>query len=251
MLWQTMAFVTRFDVDLLTVVPRPILRGFWDRVANGFILQMSMFLNLSAINNPKSKQFNANGPFMLFSRKGYEGIGGHAAIAGEVWEDAILAKNIKENGFNLKYLFATELIDVRLYAHLRELLDGWTKIPYRQLELGVSSVLKNVLVVLFILFLYVTPWALGLWHLLGTLWGLEEHWLPLLLSLVAIGSIMALVRQVERDLQVGGSLHPELNFLGAIVLCIILWRATYRYVTGQGTTWKGASYVEAQKKEEE
>lgn len=244
MLRQAMAYVIGEGVDLLTIVPRPVIRGFWDRVANGFILLMGVFMGLHKINDERSPEVNANGPFMLFSRKGYEGIGGHAAIAGEVWEDAILAERIKQGGFRLRYLFATELMDVKLYGSLRELLDGWAKIEYRKLELGRSKLWQEYAVVGFLFVFYLLPWLIAALELSAGLLGWLEagsFWLlgPSLVSVVAIGYT---VKLVARYLDIEGGLSPWLNWLGAGVSAYLLLRTAYRFKHGLGAKWKGSEY---------
>jgi hypothetical protein len=53
---------------------------------------LAVCFDFTAVNDPsKTDSAFAAGPFMLFRRSGYEKIGSHEAIAGEIVEDVELA----------------------------------------------------------------------------------------------------------------------------------------------------------------
>ena len=55
---------------------------------------------------------------MLFRRDAYEQIGGHRALAAEVVEDLALARLIKRQRLNLRYLLGLDAVDLRMYFDL-------------------------------------------------------------------------------------------------------------------------------------
>ncbi|MCE7740888.1 MAG: glycosyltransferase [Candidatus Heimdallarchaeota archaeon] len=68
------------------------------------------------ISNPYNKDsFLASGQYMLFTRKGYEELGGHMAISSSLVEDVALAKLCKEKELGLSFIDGTRLVQTRMY----------------------------------------------------------------------------------------------------------------------------------------
>jgi chlorobactene glucosyltransferase len=69
----------------------------------------------------------ANGQFMLFPRRSYDLIGGHAGVRDEVVEDLVLAQHVKQAGLALRIRGAEDDLATRMYRSLRDLVAGWSK----------------------------------------------------------------------------------------------------------------------------
>lgn len=244
MLRQGIGRALREGSDLLTIVPRPLLKGFWDRVANGFIFLMAPIMRLHEINDPTKPTANANGPFMLFTRRAYEAIGGHEAVAAEIWEDAILAEHIKESGHTLRYYFAPELMGVYLYANLPDLLDGWSKIEYRRLELGRLTVIGEYVNALVVVLFFVLPWVMLPVYLvswIGT--GRFLHLVTATLFFASCAVIVRTLRYVEDFMGLrDDTVYPLMNGFGAGAVAYMVARTAWRFQRGLGASWKGNTY---------
>ncbi|WGL52608.1 glycosyltransferase [Nocardioides sp. BP30] len=70
----------------------------------------------------------AFGPCLLTSRADYERAGGHAAVRGEVLDDARLARAYQQAGLPVWCATGARAVTMRSYpGGLRELIGGWTK----------------------------------------------------------------------------------------------------------------------------
>ncbi|MEE9411094.1 MAG: glycosyltransferase family 2 protein [Candidatus Heimdallarchaeota archaeon] len=68
------------------------------------------------INNPYNKDsFIASGQYMMFTREGYNEIGGHMAVSTSLVEDVALAKLCKEKELRLNFIDGTKLVTTRMY----------------------------------------------------------------------------------------------------------------------------------------
>lgn len=92
------------------------------------------------INNQYDKSaFMASGQYMLFSRTGYEKLGGHLAISSSLVEDVALAKLCKEKEQKLYFVDHTKIVSTRMYpgefidfyrAFKRAIWGGINTLPY-------------------------------------------------------------------------------------------------------------------------
>ncbi len=193
---------------------------------------------IEATNDPASEVAFAAGPFMLFRRSAYEAIGGHRALASEVVEDLALARGIKAGGFRLRYLLGLDAVDLRMYADLPSLWEGWTKNWLIGLDRDVGKALgaAGVVVLMFSIPWLLLPSALVLLLLLPQL---SLWWLLLLgLSLLGIGQQLGLRDWQRRRFDVPLS-YWWLMGAGGLLLGAIGPVSVWRTLTGRGWTWKG------------
>ena len=193
---------------------------------------------IEATNDPASEVAFAAGPFMLFRRSAYESIGGHRALASEVVEDLALARGIKGGGFRLRYLLGLDAVDLRMYADLPSLWEGWTKNWLIGLDRDVGKALGAAGVVVL---MFSVPWLL-LPSALVLLWLLPKlslWWLLLLaLSLLGVGQQLALRDWQRRRFDVPLT-YWWLMGAGGLLLGAIGPVSVWRTLTGRGWTWKG------------
>lgn len=72
----------------------------------------------------------ANGQFMLFTRAGYDAIGGHEAVRDHLVEDVALGRRVAARtalGLKLVNCDGSRLVNCRMYASFAEVWEGFTK----------------------------------------------------------------------------------------------------------------------------
>ena len=189
-------------------------------------------------NDPESPVAFAAGPFMLFKASTYECIGGHRALAGEVVEDLALARAIKAGGYRLSYLLGLDAVDLRMYADLAALWEGWTKNWFIGLDRDPGKAIGAALVVVL---MFTAPWLL-----LPT--SLVLLWLQPVLSvawlwLMALAGL-AIVQQLLLRLWTRSTFDVPISYwylmgVGGLLVGAIGPVSIWRTRTGRGWTWKG------------
>lgn len=135
-------------LDLLTLAPRQRLESFAERLilpCGLFVLGFSQ--DLVKIQAPDSGDAVATGQFMLLRREAYAGVGGFAAVRGEICEDVELARLMKRRGGRVLMQDATHLLETRMYSGWATLWPGFAKNltnmiggPARTLALAAAAV---------------------------------------------------------------------------------------------------------------
>ena len=128
----------------------------------------------------------ANGQFLLFRRRAYEQIGGHAAVRQHATEDLALVRHIATHGLRWRLVDAGQRISCRMYQNFAQAYEGLS---------------KN----LFAVFDYHVLFFVLIWAWLGVVF-LEP---PLLLALSLVGVPLA-------------GFSPGLA-IAAMVLALLLW----------------------------
>ncbi len=116
---------------------------------------LAVCYDFTAVNYPTTDSAFAGGPLMLFRRSGYEKIGGHQAVAGEIVEDVELARRIKRAALKLRLYSGSNLASVRMYRSWSAWWEGWKK----NLYLGANrswGLMVYMAAIMF--FLYPMPW---------------------------------------------------------------------------------------------
>ncbi|MEX0907873.1 MAG: glycosyltransferase family 2 protein [Gemmatimonadota bacterium] len=150
-------------VDLVTILPRQLMVGFWERVVlpQIFGLLAIRYHDLRRVNTTgKAQDVIANGQFMLIRQAAYRALGGHEALRGEVVEDQRMAQRLVESGRRIFVGHAPELMETRMYRSLGGILEGWTKnlaIGSRRASPGGAAPIVPWLVALFLLAVWVLP----------------------------------------------------------------------------------------------
>ncbi len=80
-----------------------------------------------AADSPRGSMAAANGQFLLFSRAGYDRIGGHTCVADQVLEDIALARAVKRAGLRAELVDASQVAECLMYDSDAALLAGYTK----------------------------------------------------------------------------------------------------------------------------
>jgi chlorobactene glucosyltransferase len=146
-------------------------------------------------------------------------VGGHAAVAGEVVEDVMLARRIKAAGLRLRMIDGNRLVGCRMYRDWPEVRDGFAK---NILSGHAGSVLFLALSTLFHWTVFVLPWLL---------WPLNS-WFALLAGVGVL--IRGLTAVFTRQRALDALFMP----VSVVLMTLIAGRAVWWHYRG-GPRWKG------------
>jgi chlorobactene glucosyltransferase len=125
-LLTTMRAALPRECDLLSLLPRIERGGFWEGVLIPLAGMAINALYLTALTNADHRKAAfANGQFLLFRRSAYEEIGGHQRVKDQFTEDVEFARLLKSRGYRVRLAWGSELIAVRMYSSLADIVRGW------------------------------------------------------------------------------------------------------------------------------
>ena len=238
-LQRALAQALKEKADLLSLAPRLSCGCLSEWMVQPIMASLlGLGFPILETNDPLSTVAFAAGPFMLFRASTYERIGGHRALAGEVVEDLALARAIKAGGHRLRYLLGLDAVDLRMYADLAALWEGWTKNWFLGLDRDPRKAIGASFVVVL---MFTVPWLLLpasfvlLWlqPVLSLAW-----WCLMALAALAIVQHLLLRLWTRRNFDVPLSFWWLMGVGGLLVGAIgpvSIWRTR----TGRGWTWKG------------
>lgn len=214
------------DLSLLTLTPRCLVGGFWEKViqpaAMGFL---GLWFPLAKVNQPDSGMIFGNGQYLLIRKKAYEKLGGHESVKGAFLEDFALVKAAKSAGLRPECAMATHLYGTRMYRSFIGIWLGWRRIFLHAFEKNPFLLIGKTLSVFcfsvlpFFFFPLLTQWALREPRLMGTLWGAS---FPILILILLTAWK---THQVIGAPQKYALLHPVAGFILTGILTDVLWAA--------------------------
>jgi glycosyltransferase involved in cell wall biosynthesis len=102
--------------DVFSVFPRQQAITIGERMLVPLIDEVLLaFLPHGLLDLPIPSAAVANGQVLAFTRKAYDTIGGHEAVAGEIVEDLALAHLTRRSGLKLGLALGGDLISTRMY----------------------------------------------------------------------------------------------------------------------------------------
>jgi chlorobactene glucosyltransferase len=228
--------------DLLTVAPRQLCLGLWERLVMPQIwVLLGYRFHPERVNHAsRVSEVIANGQFIMLPRPSYEALGTHEAVRSEVVEDLALAQRVWSMGLKLHFAFATRLMQTRMYRGLGHLIEGWSKNIYlggRRSYPGqpLRQALAPAGLALVMVFWLLPPVILGI-ALAGHAPGLIQ---PAAWACGGSALFWVLVCAGMRIPPWYGLGYP----VGALVALFIILRSTLR--GGRRVEWKGRVYGEA------
>lgn len=168
----TLFLMQRYGLDLTSPYPRQLAVTTAERLVQP-LLQWSWltFLPLRVAERPRPESMvAANGQVLAISRRAWEAVGGHAAVADRVIEDVWLARAVKRAGLRATVVDGTELASCRMYGSWDELRDGYTKSLWAAFGSPLGAVLGGSLLAL----LYVVP-PLGMFRRATRAWAVAGY----------------------------------------------------------------------------
>lgn len=185
----------------------------------------------------------ANGQFMLFERKRYETVGGHAAVKDDLLEDIAIARVIAKQGGRTGVLFADGMLTCTMYDSFEAFKEGWKRIyieackrkPGRLRKSGAKAIAAGLIAPL------VQMAALGVAALI---WN-HDHSLALLLISLVAGGWFVQVTTLMRIYGLSGA--PKLAAfgfpVGSVQVGRIMLEASSDLRAGRPIRWGGREYV--------
>jgi glycosyltransferase involved in cell wall biosynthesis len=230
------AFLREAHADLLCLLPRIEMRGFWERVLMPYLLG-AYFLGPGFLTNwDRVRSIAAGGGAgNLITRETYDRIGGHAAIRDSVIDDVHLALRVKGSGLRARTVRAEEQVSVRMYRGFREVFDGFTKNVAYVFggPFGAAFLAQNLLGIL----LAIVPAAV----LVASLLGVSVAPADVRLAAAAYGFLTLLYAAMAVALRhsVWPSLaHPIMTAVWAGIIA----RSFYHRIIRRRLTWRGREF---------
>jgi cellulose synthase/poly-beta-1,6-N-acetylglucosamine synthase-like glycosyltransferase len=113
---------------LLSYSPRQEVHGVLEKGVMAVIFaELAATYRPSAVSDSTSDAAAANGQYLLIERDAYFAVGGHAAVATTLLEDVALAKLVKQSGYRIRFRYAADAVQTRMYRTFSQLVEGWTK----------------------------------------------------------------------------------------------------------------------------
>ncbi len=222
----------RYGVAMLSYSPRQIAHGLLERAVMPLVFsELATAYPSAQVNDPGKRIAIASGQFLLVRADAYRTLGGHAAVAASLVEDADLAFLAKRGQVGLRFRYAPEALEARMYGSFGALWRGWTK--------NLALLINNAL-------------PLALWRLLDVmlLWGLLALALryPTPFPLVRLAFWLLWLRTVWRIYRRAARSHfgpADLALsllLGLPLFAALLYSSWYRTRVLRRVTWKGRGY---------
>jgi hypothetical protein len=238
-----MEYARREGADLASLLPELRCETFWERVVQplgGIVLMQSFPLHV--VHRDHSPLAFANGQYILIRRTAYDDAGGHEAVKDRFVEDIALAGRVKERGYRIRVALVRGIVTCRMYASLKQLIRGWSRILYDALDRRAGRLVLRLLDVLVFCQIGHVAMAASLILLAsGFEWGFALR--LLLLSLLHHALMFAVFRLVYRT-SVPHSRHTAWFPLGNVIVDMILMRAIRMCLTGR-VSWRDTQYGSA------
>ena len=154
---------------MLSLFPHMEMHGFWEHVVMPNLAVFAFaFLPLWLTNRSRIPLLAVGGgPGNLVRRADYEAVGGHAALKDAVVDDVALARLFRRSGRRTEVVRAEEMVSVRMYHGLREIVGGFTKNAFAVLNRNYFAALLFVglgvvaHLLPYVLALFGDPWAIA------------------------------------------------------------------------------------------
>jgi len=114
--------------DVFSVFPRQRTVTLGERLIVPLIDDVLLaFLPHPLLRLPVPAAATANGQLLMFRRNGYDRLGGHAAVAGDIIEDLALARRTRRAGLRLGLALGGDLVGARMYSGYPDSVRGFGK----------------------------------------------------------------------------------------------------------------------------
>ncbi|HEY4642673.1 MAG TPA: glycosyltransferase family 2 protein [Thermoanaerobaculia bacterium] len=221
------AYLQTQCVALLSLFPYLEMRGFGE-VASMPMMTMVFFTFMPTWISNRTRFARlaiGGGTGNLVVREVYETSGGHEALSDAVVDDIALARLIRRSGWKTETIRADDLVSLRMYHGLREVIDGFTKNTFSALG---RNYVAGFLVVAGCVVFHLLPYALAL---TGDLVSIATI---VIISLTRVILFRSLRYRVDAAL----FLHPVMAAIWTWIFIRSIW------VTGirRKLLWRGRTY---------
>lgn len=239
------AFAADREVDLLSAYTSLTATHWWERTVQppAAITLLRMFPP-DRVNSEERPRSFANGQFLLFPRRIYERLGGHAAVRDAVLEDLAFAAAVHEFDGRVRCLRAGTMITTSMYDSLHALLTGWRRIFIEAAKRNIPRLRLNALLVAASGLAPVVSWAAVIAGVVA--WNLDSDVLVGVLA-IAFGLFGVLIQGLVLSQVFRRGRMPVVGVLGWAVGCLLVTSTLIRGMGdlrhGRPIRWGGRSYV--------
>ena len=203
------------------------------------------------INNPYIKDsYIASGQYMMFTREGYETIGGHLAVSGSLVEDVALSKLIKENELRLNFMDATDLVSTRMYPD--RFADFFT--AFRRMIWGGILTLpwwRVMFVVFWIIYFLLAPYFMIDAFINQENWFVWDYTIGIIINSAAYFAYSIAIWLYWRKRGMGFWLYYIIYPIPMIINIVIIVTSLFYGFRGKKVSWKGRYYDTKQEETQE
>lgn len=219
---QAVGIFLQKNLSMLSVFPSQIIGNLGTYLVipmmNWLLLN---FLPLRKVYTSPNKSFvAANGQFLMFDKKNYLRIGGHAAVRNQIVEDMELARIIKLNGLKLMTALGDDSIFCKMYSSYQSSIKGFTKNFYRGFN---TTPLNFILLLLFIEVIFLLPFILSF---------IESGYMVIVVIIITNRILISLISKQKPLLNV------FLHVLQIVLFFYVGIQSIYEVYLGKGE-WKG------------
>ncbi len=233
----TVGLLNHLNLDMLTLLPRVVTEGFWEKALLPIAFQaIFFFTGGNRVNNPKSHRHLANGQYLLIRREAYEKIGRHEAVRDRIDEDYRIAQKVKDSGLTSLIALGPEILQTRMYKNFHEIWEGWTKNVFAGSNYRIGWFLLGVFMVFALL---LTPYLIFFYGILDFV--SLHNYVPLMAGAIMLLVMTFRVGVMNRKWQ----FDARYSLIYALSVCVfigIMLNSMIGYTTGRGVTWKGRTY---------
>ena len=223
--------------DLLSLMPFQELEHIWESfVPINFFLSHVLSGGPKKVNNPnKTNSFVAIGQYLLFTRTGYDSIGGHESIKGSIIEDYAFARVVKQELGSLFFIINHKLVYARMYPESpRHCWNGFKKCLYPGTKLTPGYLITITLIYVF-------------WGLLSpvaiTLTAVYGDWISITLAIAAYLAYLLIFFSYWNN----KGKHYWFTYLFfpflLLIFLIAILVSTLEFLITKTTSWKGRIYT--------
>jgi chlorobactene glucosyltransferase len=214
-------------VALLALMPRFVLRGFWENVLMPYLAEFLFMLFPIRLGNASRSERLAvgGGAGNLVSREVYDALGGHQTLRDAIVDDIGIARLFRRAGYRTELVLADDFVSVRMYHGLREIVEGFTKNAFSVFD---RSYVLVTMAVFATLVLNLLPYVLAcLGH-------------PISLVTVAVVTTMRLVLSAGLGYRLDVALvaQPLMMVVWTWIFVRSMWHTGVR----RRLAWRGRSY---------
>jgi glycosyltransferase involved in cell wall biosynthesis len=210
---------------LVSFSPEQVTEAWYEKALIPFVYcRLARRFSFKDVSDPDSRAAAANGQFLMIRRDVYDAIGGHGSVAGEVLEDAALARGAKCAGYRIWFGSGAGVVRARMYRSFGAMWEGWKKNLYLLAGGSRPAVFRELL--------SAVPWIPFLLMAIG---------LRMPFALMA-GVVLLLFRQTGYGMDLRSNQYRGsfiLYYVPAVALYAgVLWASYRAHVRGK-VEWKG------------
>lgn len=213
---SAVALAEASGAGLVSALPSHTCPRAWERALGAF--HTTVLLALAPFRSPDADSAYATGQFLLFNRKTYLALGGHASVRNEIVEDVAFARLAAKQGVRVAIASWPGVYRVRLYSTPTAFFAGWR----RNFGQGFGSMRPTAVI-------ETTAWITAL---------IPLSWAQLPAFLLALFGLWMAGRRLGQFSWLSIALYP----FALLAFAAVSVAAAADTALGRPTQWRGRSY---------